>query len=138
LIARGAVHHFPDPDASLREAARVLKRGSTALFIDPREFAWLEPVKHAIRRSDTSFTDDHHAYRPSEYRDLIGRYFEVEETRTFHPFGILVAVGLDLLPLPSWIPKRILAEELYRLDRTLDRTALSQAGHLVAVRARRI
>jgi demethylmenaquinone methyltransferase/2-methoxy-6-polyprenyl-1,4-benzoquinol methylase len=137
LVARGALHHLPDADAALAEAARVLKRGGRALLIDPREFAWLEPVKRLLRRNDDSFTDDHHAYPVSAYAELIARHLTVLRTETFHAIGIMVAVGLDMVPVPRWIPRRLLARELYRLDRSLDHTPLRRAGHLVAVLARR-
>lgn len=137
LVSRGALHHLQAPDESLAEAARVLKPNSPALFLDPREFAWLEPIKDALRKEDESFSHDHHAYGVSEYRDLIAKHFAVEEVYTEHPFGVLLAAGLDLFPVRSILPARLTAAGLFRLDRVLNKTPLRHVGHLLVVRARR-
>lgn len=137
LVSRGALHHLHDPETALKEAARVLKPGAPVLFLDPREFAWLEPIKDRLRQDDHSFSDDHHAYSIAEYEALIAREFVVEETFTEHPLGVLLAAGLDLLPLPAMLPKRWLALGLYQMDTRLNQTMLSRLGHLLVVRARR-
>jgi len=137
VVSRGALHHLFHVDAALEETRRVLKPGGAALFLDPREFRWLEPIKDALRKSDDSFSDDHHAYRPAEYRELIEAHFEVESVDTMFPFGILVAAGLDLLPLSERLPSERLSGGLLALDDLLGRTPLRRAGHLLAVKARR-
>jgi len=137
LVMRGALHHLHAPEIALKEAARVLKPGAPALFLDPREFAWLEPIKDRLRHDDDSFSDDHHAYSPEEYQALIAKSFVVEECFTEHPLGILLAAGLDLLPLPKMLPKRLVARGLFEIDHRLNRTPLARMGHLLVVRARR-
>lgn len=137
VVARGALHHLHDARGALAEAARVLRPGAPALFLDPREFAWLEPIKDALRRSDDAFSEDHHAYTIQEYRDLVAEHFVVEDVYTEHPFGVLMAAGLDLLPLPAALPRRLVASGLYRLDSALNRTPVSRFGHLLVVSARR-
>ena len=137
LVSRGALHHMADPTKVLKEARRVLKPGARAIFLDPREHAWLEPIKHALRASDDSFSDDHHAYTPREYRDLIATHFDLVDLKTVHPFGLLVAHGLDLLPIPDAVPRLPIAKALLRLDRRLDRTPLQQTGHLLVAVAQK-
>ena len=137
LVSRGALHHLHDPQTALKEAARVLKPGAPAIFLDPREFAWLEPIKDRLRHDDHSFSDDHHAYSVEEYQALIAQEFVVEECFTEHPLGILLAAGLDLLPLPKLLPKRWVARTLFAVDTRLNKTMLSELGHLLVVRARR-
>ena len=137
LVSRGALHHLSDPTAALEEARRVLKKNGRAVFMDPREWFWLEPVKRILRREDHSFTDDHHAYRPEEYVRVIEHAFRVERSYTVHPFGILVANGVDVLPMPDGLPYRAMAQGLYRLDRALNRTPLRKVGHLLVVVARK-
>ncbi len=137
IVSRGALHHMADPDAVLKEAVRVLKPGARAVFMDPREHAWLEPIKHALRSEDDSFSDDHHAYTPEAYRELIERYFSIVSLHTVHPLGILVAHGLDLLPIPARVPRLPLARALLGLDRQLDKTPLSRTGHLIVAVAQK-
>ena len=136
VIARGALHHLHDPETAIEEAKRVLAPGGRAVFMDPREFAWLEPIKDRIRQSDHSFSDDHRAFGLEDYTSLIGRAFEIERAFTIHPFGILMAAGLDLLPLPKQVPSLSLAKVLLGLDRALNKTPLARAGHLLVVVAR--
>jgi ubiquinone/menaquinone biosynthesis C-methylase UbiE len=136
VVARGALHHMDDVGPSLKEVSRVLKPGARALFLDPREFKLLEPIKKLLRKKDDSFTDDHHAFNLDEYVALIGESFEIEAVHTIHPVGIAIAVGLDHFPLPSRLPRRLLAETLYRLDQKLDATPLRKLGHLAVVVAR--
>lgn len=137
VVARGALHHMSEPGLAVREVRRVLKPGGVALFADPREFAWLEPIKRVLRKDDDSFSHDHHAYPADEYSALIGRELQVEEAGAWYPFGIIVTVGLDLLPLPRVLPKRALARAFLGLDRRLTRTPLGGAGQLLVVKARR-
>ncbi len=137
LVSRGALHHLAEPEAALIEMRRVLKPGAPVLFLDPREFAWLEPIKDALRTSDDSFTHDHHAYDPSEYRALIETAFDVEDSYSEHPFGVLMAAGLDLLPIPAMVPTRAVARGLLRLDSALNKTPLRRVGHLLVVSGRK-
>jgi ubiquinone/menaquinone biosynthesis C-methylase UbiE len=137
LVARGALHHFQEPEIALAEIRRVLKPGASALFMDPRHYAWLEPIKHVLRREDDSFTHEHHAFDPGEYRAIIERSLTVEKSETLHPFGVLVAHGLDLLPLPRALPRRPLARGLLGLDRILERGPLARFGHLLVVVAKK-
>lgn len=137
VVCRGALHHLDDPEAAMGELRRVMKPGARALFMDPREYAWLEPIKHTLRKNDESFTHEHHAFGVEDYRQLIGRHLTVERVETQHPFAILIAHSLDLLPLPKLLPRRPLARALLALDRRLDRTPLAQLGHLLVVVAKK-
>jgi ubiquinone/menaquinone biosynthesis C-methylase UbiE len=137
VVARGALHHIADPDRTLAEARRVVRPGGRGLFIEPRAFPWLEPIKHVIRKSDHAFSDDHHAFGVREYRAMITAHFEVEEVFTIHPFAILFAVGLDLFPLPRLLPFETITRGLLDVDRRLNKTPAAKAGHLIVVRARR-
>lgn len=137
LVSRGALHHFQEPERSLTEVARVLKPGAPVVFSDPREYDWLEWVKHTVRRNDDAFTHDHHAYEPEEYRALIARDFDIISVQTKDPVGLLLANAVDLLPLPSATPFERLTRGFYRLDRFLNRTPLARFGHLITVTARK-
>lgn len=137
IVSRGCLHHLADAPAALAEARRVMKPGARALFMDPREYAWLEPIKHALRKEDDSFTHDHHAYTPEEYRDLIAAEFEIVEETTWYPLTILFAHTLDLVPYPRAIPRRGLAKGLLALDTALSQTPMHKVGHLLVVVARK-
>lgn len=137
LVARGALHHMKDPEAVVAEIRRVLKPGAPALFMDPREYAWLEPIKDRLRAHDDSFTHDHHAYEPDSYRALIASGLEVEDAWSEHPLAILAAHGFDLLPFPSFVPRRPLTQALLGIDRVLNKTPMGALGHLLVVKARR-
>lgn len=137
IVARGTLHHVEDPRPVLSEARRVLKTNGRALFVDPRAFWWMEPVKKMIRKRDPGFSDDHRAFSRDEYVSMIGGVFELESVRTVFPAAVLLAVATDLVDLPDAVPRRRSAEILLDLDRRLSRTPLARLGHLLIVRARK-
>lgn len=137
IVARGTLHHVDTPELVLRECRRVLKNDGRALFLDPRAFAWLEPIKKAIRRSDPGFSHDHRAFGRSEYLALIGSEFELESVRSLYPATILLAVASDLVRLPEALPRRRSAQALLSIDKRLSQTPLARLGHMLVVRARK-
>lgn len=137
LISRGALHHFQEPEASVAEAARVLKPGAPAIFTDPREVEFLEKIKHRIRKDDDNFTDDHHAFTVEEYRDLIAREFEIESVLTQDPFGILAVNAIDLIPGSDLLPAARVTKGFFKLDKLLNRTPLNRLGLIITVIARK-
>lgn len=137
VVCRGALHHVDDPRTALKEMARVMRPGARALFMDPREYAWLEPVKRVLRKDDHSFSEGHRAFEPEEYAELIGGVFRLEKNTSFYPLTILAAHGLDILPLPKFLPRRPLAQALLTADQKLTQTPLGKFGHLLVVVAQK-
>jgi SAM-dependent methyltransferase len=135
LVARGTLHHVQAPEATIREAARVLKPGAPALFIDPRAFAPIEWLKRRLRAKDPSFADNHRAFTGEEYGALLRAEFRIAQIQTMQPAGVLVAAGLDLLSTPSVLGRSWVAQNLVALDDRLQSTTLRRFGHLLCAQA---
>lgn len=139
ILARNTLSHVLDPERTLEESRRVLRPGGMALFIDPRDVPWLEPLRsigNAFGRKSEG-PAGHKAKNSAQFVEWIGRYFRVEEVRTEQPLASLIARGLDHLPLPALLPKRLTAAQLIRLEHAFEKTPLRSAGLMVSVRARR-
>lgn len=79
IVSRYAFHHFPSPEWSVREMARVLEVGGFCVIADPIPNTQDETD---FINSYMALKDDGHVrfYRPSELESLFGRAgFQIEE-----------------------------------------------------------
>lgn len=115
------IEHFTDPEAHVREVARVLDAGGTAFFITPNAPADFENPYHL------------YLFEPDELREMLGRHFERVEV-----------LGLDAtaevkadFERRRALARRLLAVDPLGLRHKLPRSwfvALHAAGRRVAYR----
>jgi SAM-dependent methyltransferase len=108
VVALNMLHHVINPDAAVREFARVLKLGGTLVAVDPRKVAPIELAKRLLRGKNKAFAPTHKAFTVAEYEQLIRQngLFEVTEALRVGLLSLLGMGGLDALQLSPLLPAR--------------------------------
>lgn len=74
LVSMHSIEHVPDPEKVVREAARVVKPGGSAVFVTPNRLTFGRP--------DEIIDPFHYIeFSPGEFRDLCGAGFERVEMK---------------------------------------------------------
>ena len=91
IICTEVLEHTKDPEAILKEIARLLKRGGRAIITVPND-PLINGLKTVVRRTPIGWAlkskiewggDIYHihVWRPLEFRKILERHFDVEEQR---------------------------------------------------------
>lgn len=84
-----AVLHHGNIKKMIKQTSRVLKKGGTAVFVEPLKY---NPVINIYRKMATSVrTEDEHPLGKEDI-DLISRYFSKTQTREFQFFTLIIFV----------------------------------------------
>ena len=98
IVCTEVLEHIPDPHPVMREIARLLKPTGRAVITVPND-PLINGSKSALRKSPVGWLlgdrvtwggDEFHLHqwKPAEFREVLSRYFEVEEQRSA-PFDLL-------------------------------------------------
>jgi ubiquinone/menaquinone biosynthesis C-methylase UbiE len=142
VVALNMLHHVINPDAAVREFARVLKPGGTLIAVDPRKVAPVELAKSLLRGNNKAFAPTHKAFTVGEYTKLVvqGDLFSIQEFRRVGLLSLLGMGGLDALRLSRYLPMRDrIVEGLVKADQLAFAVpGVARAGLNLAARARRM
>jgi SAM-dependent methyltransferase len=141
VVALNMLHHVINPDAAVREFARVLKPGGMLVTVDPRKVGVIELAKRALRGKDQTFAPSHKAFRVDEYERIIrqGALFRIEERQLVGLITLVTMGGLDALRLSKVLPAPdTIANMLRSVDRLLFKLpGVCRLGLNIAVRGQR-
>lgn len=108
VIARGALHHLPDPLKGVKEIHRVLKKDGILLISDPVSNTIVKMMRSLLYKLSSHFSKGHRSFTRAELKSLLKNGgFDVKKTRRFgllaFPFGFP-----DIIPLFKFVPYPLL------------------------------
>lgn len=91
VICSESLHHFDEPEQSMREFWRVLKRGGRVLIVDPAVDTFMQ--KFIFRWAGRFFETAHHVYTRTELASLCrGAGFTIEYENVFRLNNFIVGI----------------------------------------------
>ena len=122
VFARGLLHHLPNPKKGAAEIARILRPGSTAVFVDPyRNF--VSAVPRLISRRTSHFDADHKNFSLREIKKIFAGSLEIETVK-FWGYVAYPLLGFPDVLNFNWLPLRKLYRPLVHFDNAVSKIPL--------------
>jgi SAM-dependent methyltransferase len=109
VVARGLLHHLPNPRIGAQEIARVLRPGGTAVIVDPNRNI-ISTLPRFLARGTSHFDSDHKNFSLREIKSIIDGLLRVESLKFWGYLAYPLLGFPDVLRL-KWLPLK----RMYRL-----------------------
>ena len=123
VIARGALHHLPQPEIGLREIAGVLKDGGTLIVSEPAANPVIRFARWCMYKLSGHFSSKHRSFSYGELKHYLqAADYKIERVQRFgflaYPFGFP-----DIIPFYRLMPFPLF-KGLIRVDELLAKIPL--------------
>ncbi len=124
VISRSLLHHLEHPQFAVAEAARVLKPGGKAVFLDTNR-SLLSTLPRFLAYRQNNFSETHQNLRFSRLHNLLSAEFQIERVRFFGYLAYPILGFPDLIDIFQYLPaKRFSFTLLTSVDATISRIPL--------------
>jgi len=120
VIARGLLHHLPDPSQGIAEIQRVLRKGGTLVAYEPNR-NFISNLPRKLANKTEHFDDDHKNFHARELKELIGTSLEIHSIKYTGYVAYPLLAFPDLINFSTFLPLKFLGNSLIKLDEWIGR-----------------
>ena len=124
VLAKGLLHHLPNPQRGVTEICRVLKKGGEVVFSDTLNSVLTSLPRRILKRSK-HFSQEHKNFKRSETIKIINSKLSIEKVYYFGYLAYPLLGFPDIINIYKYFPaKKIITPLLIKIDELISKIPL--------------